>query len=113
MIDLSAFFFSVLFFCCVCLPHHTPSPFSEPHPALFFDCMTMTSRTFPRTFAEGSNTQEQDYRYSWTPSTTNPSSGLFEASGGPDAMYNGTKANPRWAALVHSCAGCGGPELMR
>jgi len=50
-------------------------------------------------FHEGSNTQQQDYRYSWTPSTTNPASGLFEPSGGPKPMYNGKVANPSFYAF--------------
>ena len=41
----------------------------------------------------------QDYRYSWTPSTTNPNSGVFEATGGPSPMYNGSVATPSWYAF--------------
>jgi hypothetical protein len=31
---------------------------------------------------EGGNTQMQDYRHSWTSSTTNARTGIFEAEGG-------------------------------
>ena len=50
-------------------------------------------------FHEGGDTQDQDYRYSWTPSTTNPETGVWEASGGPRPMYNGTVANPSYFAF--------------
>ena len=41
----------------------------------------------------------QDYRHSWTPSTTNPNSGVFEATGGPSPLYNGSVATPSWYAV--------------
>lgn len=50
-------------------------------------------------FHEGADTQEQDYAYSWTPSTTNVNTGIYEAPSGPPAMYNGTIASPSWYAF--------------
>jgi iduronate 2-sulfatase len=50
-------------------------------------------------FHEGANTQNQDYMHSWTPSTTNAATGVFEATGGPKPMYNGTVATPSWYAF--------------
>ena len=50
-------------------------------------------------FHEGANTQMQDYRHSWSPGTTNPRTGIFEASGGPKPMYNGKIATPSWYAF--------------
>lgn len=64
-------------------------------------CLFVNHAIHGRGLTEGSNTQQQDYRHSWTPSTTNDHTGLFEASGGPAAMYNGTKANPRSALVSH------------
>eukprot|EP00662_Eupelagonemidae_sp_cell21_P034202 gene34202-182_t len=43
-------------------------------------------------FHEGADTQLQDYRFSWTTSTTNPQSGVWEAKGGPQAI-------PSWYAF--------------
>jgi iduronate 2-sulfatase/deleted-in-malignant-brain-tumors protein 1 len=37
-----------------------------------------------------SNTQNQDYAHSWTPATTNPKTGIWEAHGGPYPVYDGT-----------------------
>ena len=53
-------------------------------------------------FHEGANTQNQDYMHSWTPSTTNAETGIFEASGGPEPMYNGTVATPSWYAFPNT-----------
>lgn len=53
-------------------------------------------------FHEGANTQNQDYMHSWTPSTTNAATGIFEATGGPRPMYNGTVASPSWYAFPNT-----------
>ena len=37
-------------------------------------------------------------QYSWTPSTTNSQSGIFEAGGDPAPTYNGSVASPSWFA---------------
>jgi arylsulfatase A-like enzyme len=50
-------------------------------------------------FHEGANTQEQDYQHSWTPSTTNPSTGIYDVKGGPKPMYHGSVATPSWYAF--------------
>jgi len=50
-------------------------------------------------FHEGSNTQDQDYRHSWTPSTTNPDTGIWDKSDGPTPTYNGKDASPSWFAF--------------
>ena len=50
-------------------------------------------------FHEGQDTQDQDYRESWTPDTTNPQTGIFEAVGGPKPTYHGLPASPSWFAF--------------
>jgi hypothetical protein len=49
-------------------------------------------------FHEGAMTENQDYAHSWTPSTTNPRTGLFEAPTTHHAKFNGTPASPTWYA---------------
>jgi arylsulfatase A-like enzyme len=50
-------------------------------------------------FHEGSFTENQDYEHSWTPSTTNPHTGLYDPPMTQEAMYNGKSATPTWYAF--------------
>ena len=50
-------------------------------------------------FHEGADTEEQDFAHSWTPSITNPSSGLYEGDSEPPPMYRGKVAQPSWYAF--------------
>jgi arylsulfatase A-like enzyme len=52
-------------------------------------------------FHEGTFTDNQDFEHSWTPSTTNPRTGLFEAHTNTthQAKFNGKPAQPSWYAF--------------
>ena len=54
-------------------------------------------------FHEGERTQDQDYRHSWTPSSTNQQTGLYEGAcqthKACSPLYDGKKATPSWYAF--------------
>ena len=70
----------------------------SPLARLWFHCWCRGGKIFH----EGANTQNQDYMHSWTPSTTNSATGIFEATGGPQPKYNGTVASPSWYAFPNT-----------
>ena len=70
----------------------------SPLARLWFHCWCRGGKIFH----EGANTQNQDYMHSWTPSTTNAATGIFEATGGPQPKYNGTVASPSWYAFPNT-----------